>query len=174
MATRLMVPGTSVLIQLNERGRGPGEDVPGFPWTGTVGLRLGQGTTYRCQDNSVYWFHLPITLPVPIDVSGGNPPITLTAVFLLFTADAGVALDSIHVFSSNQQVWKTQDHLGFSGDRSRLVQNVTVFSNLSVQIPAADGAGLLLQSLTVSGLFTFLNEANVTIIGGGCDVSFGG
>lgn len=95
MALQAMwVHGHSATIELNTRGRGPGEDIDGYQWTAVEGLRVGWGVTYRGQDESDYWFHFAI--PTPVINNGVRA--RLRRVMVLFTAETGATLSAVHVW----------------------------------------------------------------------------
>jgi hypothetical protein len=119
----MWVHGNSANIELNNRGRGDREDIGGRDWTAVEGLRLGWGVTYRCQDNSDYWFHFAIPTPVIDD----GVRARLRRVMLLFTAGTGVTLSSVHVWDGVNRVL-SKDGLAIGGSNVSLVNERNSFA----------------------------------------------
>jgi hypothetical protein len=151
----MWVHGHSANIQLNGFGRGPGEDLPGTPWSAVVGLRVGGGAIYRCQDNSQYWFHFAI--PTPVLHNGVRA--RLRRVMTTFTAEPGVTLQSIHLWDGPHQVFK-KDGLGVGGVNTGVIDGVNLFALPDVEVGWGIG---------ISALFNFADAANITLHGAGVD-----
>ena len=156
MALQAMwVHGHSATIELNNLGRGPGEDVGGRPWTAIEGLRVGWGVEYRCQDNSSYWFHFAVPTPVIDD----GVRARLRRVMLLFTAGTGVTLSAVHVWDGPNRVF-TQDGLAIGGTNVSLINGRNSFA-----LPDRE----VLWGIGVSVLFHFADPGNVTLHTAGVD-----
>jgi hypothetical protein len=151
----MWVHGNSADIELNKRGRGPGEDIDGLNWTAVEGLRRGWGVTYRCQDNSDYWFHFAIPTPVIDD----GVRARLRRVMLLFTAGTGVTLSSVYLWDGVNRVF-TKDGLAIGGSNVSLVneRNSFVLPNREVFW----GVGISVQ-------FHFADVGDVTLHTAGVD-----
>lgn len=156
MALQAMwVHGHSATIELNNRGRGPGEDIGGRQWTAVEGLRVGWGVEYRCQDNSDYWFHFAIPTPVIDD----GVRARLRRVMVLFTAGTGVTLSAVHVWDGPNRVF-TQDGLAIGGANLSLIDGRNSFA-----LPNRE----VLWGIGVSVLFHFADPGNVTLHTAGVD-----
>jgi hypothetical protein len=156
MALQAMwVHGHSATIELNTLGRGAGEDIGGRQWTAVEGLRVGWGVQYRCQDNSDYWFHFAIPTPVIDD----GVRARLRRVLVLFTADTGVTLSSVHVWDGPTRVF-TRDGLAIGGANVSLVDDRNSFA-----LPDRE----VLWGIGISTLFHFADPGNVTLHTAGID-----
>lgn len=145
----MWVHGHSAMIELNGLPRGSTEDVLARPGTALLGLRYGWGVVYRCQANSAYWFHFAIPTPVVDDGVRAH----LRRVTVLFTADAGVTLSSVHVWDSDRRVF-AQDGLAAGGVKTSPVNGQNSFALSDVAVQSAIG---------ISVLFRFGAAANVTL-----------
>lgn len=143
------VHGHSANIELNDRGRGPGEDIGGRQWTAIEGLRVGPGVEYRCQDDSAYWFHFAI--PTPVIVDGVRARLRKSLV--LFTAGAGVTLSAVHVWDGPNRVY-TEDSLASGG----LHLHASDLPDREVEF----GVG-------ISVLFRFADAGSITLHAAGID-----
>lgn len=152
----MWVHGNSASIQLNGFGRGPGEDINGLSWTAVEGLRLGWGVQYRCQDNSGYWFHFAI--PTPVILNGVHAH--LRRVMVLFTADPGVTLGSVHVWDGPSRVF-AQDALAIGGANLGLIPGRNSFD-----IPDRS----VNWGIGISMLFNFADPGSVTLHTAGVDL----
>ena len=156
MALQAMwVHGHSATIELNNLGRGSGEDIGGRQWTAIEGLRVGWGVQYRGQDNSDYWFHFAIPTPVIDD----GVRATLRRAMVLFTADTGVTLSSLHLWDGPNRVF-VRDGLAIGGANVSLVDGRNSFA-----LP--DRA--VLWGVGISVLFHFADPGNVTLHTAGVD-----
>ena len=150
MARQAMwVHGHSANIEMNNRRRAEGEDFPGLAWTAVVGLRMGEGVKYRCQDNSDYWFHFAIPTPTIKDDVQPRP----SEAMVLFTTSVGVTLSSLHVWDGPNQVF-TRNGLAIGGANTSLVDGKNKFK-LDVN-KAIWGIG-------ISVLFHFADFGEVTL-----------
>lgn len=152
----MWVHGHSVVMELNRRGRGGGEDINGLQWTAELGLRIGEGVQYRCQDDSDYWFHFPI--PTHAVVNGAR--IRLRRATVLFTADRGVTLSSLHVWDGPNRVF-ARDGLAIGGMRRSSVDEVNSFALTDSEV--FWGIGLSVQ-------FHFGDPGTVTLHAAGIEV----
>jgi len=149
--------GHHAVIEFNNRGRGGGEDVNGVPWTAINGLRVGWGAIFRCQDQSSYWFHFAIPTPVIKD----NVRARFRRAFVLYTADPGVALGSVHVWDGTNRIF-TRDGLAVGGSHPGfpLEENINAFNLPDEQVFFGVG---------ISALFNFADAGNVTLHNAGID-----
>jgi hypothetical protein len=145
----MWVHGNSANIELNNRGRGSGEDIGGRNWTAIEGLRRGWGVEYRCQDNSNYWFHFAIPTPVIDD----GVRARLRQVMLLFTADTGVTLSSVHVWDGPNRVLELNG-LAIGGANLSLIDGRSSFALPNSEVRW--GIGISVQ-------FHFADPGNVTL-----------
>lgn len=149
MAVQSMwVHGHSAVIELNGLPRGSTEDVLGRPGTALIGLRVGWGAVYRCQANSAYWFHFAIPTPSVDDGVRSH----LRRVTVLFSAEPGVTLGSVHVWDGNNRVF-VQDGLSVGGTRATPVNGQNSFALPDVAVQYGMG---------ISVLFRFTSAANIT------------
>lgn len=116
------VHGNMANIELDRYGRSSDEDIGGRQWTAVEGLRRGWGTEYRCQDGSDYWFHFAIPTPVLHD----GVRTRIKRVMVLFTADTGVTLSSIHVWDGPTRVF-TKDGLAIGRTNTSLNNEQNAF-----------------------------------------------
>lgn len=161
MALQAMwVHGNSASIQLNDRGRGEGEDVDGVRWTAVEGLRLGWGVQYRCQAGSSYWFHFPI--PTPVIKDGGRAH--LRRVMILFTSDPGVTLGAVDVWDGPGQPEYTRipaaDNLAIGGPHLTLHDGQNSFALPNNEV---------FWGIGVSVRFDFAVAGGVTLHAAGVD-----
>jgi hypothetical protein len=156
MALQAMwVHGHSANIELNNFGRGPGEDIGGRQWTAVEGFRIGRGVEFRCQDNSDYWFHFAIPTPVIDD----GVRARLRRVMLLFTAGTAVTLSSVHVWDGPTPVF-AQNGLAIGGANLSLIDGRNSFA-----LPNRE----VLWGIGVSVLFHFADPGNVILHTAGVD-----
>ena len=157
MALQAMwVHGNSAQIELNNRGRGPGEDIDGRQWTAVEGLRLGSGVQYRGQDDSDYWFHFEIPTPAVDD----GVRARLRRVGVKFFANQGVTLKAVHVFDSHERVFE-QNGLAIGGDNRGLIDGRNWFA-----LPDRE---VIHGGIGISALFNFADPGNVTLHSAGID-----
>lgn len=155
----MWVHGNMANIQLDRYGRGSGEDIRGFQWTAVEGFRQGNGTEYRCQDGSDYWFHFAI--PTPVMINGTRT--SLAKVMVLFTADTGVTLSSIHAWDGPTRVF-TKDGLAIGGTNPSLNNGQNSFVIEESSRPKVYfGIGVCVK-------FHFADAGNVTLHAAGIDV----
>lgn len=159
--------GHSATIELNKRGRGgvgfdafkggpqPGEDVNGIPWTAQVGLRVGWGVQYCCQDNSYYWFHFAIPTPVIKD----NVRARFRQAMILYTAGNGVTLNAFHVWDGPNRVF-ARDGLVVGGANLSLINEKNSF-----RLPDQE----VFWGVGISVLFYFADRGDVTLHTAGID-----
>jgi hypothetical protein len=156
MALQAMwVHGHSATIELNRLGRGPVEDFDGLQWSSLLGLRVGWGVQYRCQDNSNYWFHFAIPTPVIVD----GVRTRLRRVMVLFTAGPAVSLRSVHVWDGPNRVF-TRDELAIGGANLSLVNDLNSFALPDLEV---------LWGIGISVNFNFADFDNVTLHTAGID-----
>ncbi len=157
MALQAMwVHGHNAFIEFQPRGR-DSQDISGIPWTAPNGLRLGKGVVYRCQDHSSYWFHFAIPTPV---IKDGNRAKFLRA-FVLYLADPGVTLGSVHVWDGANRIFN-RDGLAVGGDHSAapLENDINMFVLPKIEV---------FYGVGISVLFNFTDAASVTLYSAGID-----
>jgi hypothetical protein len=152
--------GHSATIQLNERGRTESENLYGIHWTSLEGLRKPWGVMYRCQDDSEYWFHLPI--PSPVWRDGVRAHLDHTGV--IFRADPGVTLRTIAVFDGGDQIL-IRDHLAIGGVNHTLIEGRNWFGAVGDEREHG-----VLWGIGVSVKFHFADPGNVILQAAGVDV----
>ncbi|MCA1991727.1 MAG: hypothetical protein LDL41_06735, partial [Coleofasciculus sp. S288] len=130
-------------------------DIGGRQWTAIEGLRVGWGVEYRCQDNSNYWFHFAIPTPVIDD----GEPANLRRATVLFTADTGVTLSSLHVWDGWERVFN-RDGLAIGGANVTPVDGRNSFSLPDRRVSWGVG---------ISVLFHFADPGNVTLHAAGVE-----
>jgi len=156
MALQAMwVHGNSATIELNNRDRGPGEDINGLVWTAVVGWRQGWGVSYRCQDNSDYWFHFAV--PTPVINNGVRA--RLRRAMVLFRTNPGVTLSSMHVWDGAERVFN-KDGLAIGGTNSSLIDGRNSFA-----LPDRE----VLWGIGISVQFRFADPGNVVLHSAGVD-----
>lgn len=144
----MWVHGHSATIEVHRVGRGPAEDVNGVPWTSVIGLRLGWGVVYRGERND-YWVHFAVPTPAVTD----GVRARLRRVMLLFTADAGVTLEAVHVWDGPDRAF-TRDGLSVGGENVSLADGRNAFA-----IPGHD----VRWGIGVSAMFHFADAGDVTL-----------
>jgi hypothetical protein len=157
----LWVHGNTATIELNRRGRGISENIigidvflRGIEWTAQLG-QCWDGARYRCQENSDYWFHLPV--PTLAIVNGTRARLRRATV--LFTADSGVFLSALHVWDGPNRVF-ARDGLSSGGERLSPVDHWNSFA-----LPDAEvffGIGISVQ-------FHFVPRAHIIVVAAGID-----
>jgi hypothetical protein len=147
--------GHGANIELNDRGRGPGDDIGGREWTAVEGLRVGSGVEYRCQDDSDYWFHFAIPTPVIKD----DVRMRLRRAMVLFTAGTGVTLSALHVWDGPNRVF-VRDGMGIGGSNVSLADDRNAFA-----LPDRE----VLWGIGISVLFHFADPGSVTLHTAGVD-----
>lgn len=156
MALQAMwVHGHSASIELNNRGRGSGEDIGGRQWTALQGLRVGWGVEYRGQDDSDYWFHFPI----PTAVIDDGVRARFRRVMVLYTAGRGVTMSAVHVWDGPNRIY-TRDGLAIGGENKSLVDGRNSFALPNQEV---------LWGVGVSVLFHFADPGSVTLHTAGVD-----
>lgn len=153
----LWVHGHSANIEVHRVGRGVAEDVNGVPWTSVIGMRLGWGVVYRGVDNH-YWFQLAVPTPAVEDGARAR----LRRVMVLFSADEGVTMESVHLWDGPDQAF-ARDGLALTGEHVTLVDGETSF--------AASGHEVR-YGLGVSVMFRFEGAGNVTLHAAGVELEY--
>lgn len=152
----MWVHGHSANIELNNRGRGPGEDIDGIGWSAVEGLRISEGVRYRCQENSDYWFHFAI--PTPVLFGGGRAK--LRRVMVLFTADEAAQLEWLRVFDGPNPVFDRHD-INVSGPNLDLIDGRNAFY--------IENSREVRWGIGVSVMFHFVDTGNVILHSAGVD-----
>jgi hypothetical protein len=88
-------------------------NVDGIAWTDVVGLRQGQGASFRGEAGRANWFHVPIPTPVIVD----DRRVRLTQIWLMFQCgtkpSAGAASQEANI--TNIHVWDGPNRIALFG-----------------------------------------------------------
>lgn len=164
--TAIWVPGVAARMQPNSMNRG-GMNVNGVPWTDILGLPDSTQSsspapgcvTYRCQMNSTYTFHFPISTPVIVN----NNRATFIRAMACFKTPNGGFLQRFQVFDGSREAL-IRDNLNVTGDfpadPHSLHDGRTRFA--MVNDPVLFGVDIALT-------FRFGAEAEVILYGAGID-----
>jgi len=85
--------------------------------------RKGWGTTFWGKENTVNWFHIPLSVPSLLD--GSRPK--LTKVFFYFHNTTRSPITTVHIYDG-PKVIKTFDNLRLSGDHARALDRSNTFT----------------------------------------------
>ena len=76
------------------------ENLPDTSWTDVIGLRQGQGATFRGKGGHDGWFHLP--LPAPSTLFDAQ--VAVVWVEVEFAIEGEAHADALHVWNSTERV----------------------------------------------------------------------
>ncbi len=117
---------------------------PEYPQLIDETSRKGWGTTFWGKEDTVNWFHIPLSVPNLID--GGR--MKLTKVFFYFHNTSRSPINAVHVYDGPKLI-KAYNNLHLAGDHARVLDRSNSFSidpvevvfglglSVSVQFPAA-------------------------------------
>jgi hypothetical protein len=115
MTSNYFIHGNAVTVAERPGGGNFGsagdlENIFGIAWTDIVGLRSGPGTSFRGKGGKFIWFHIPFPTPVVVN----DRPSDMSRLEVLFDIDGNAAVDSVHMWTSDNQRWFVRDNLGLT------------------------------------------------------------
>ncbi len=98
--------------------------------------RKGWGATFWGKENTVNWFHIPLSVPNILD--GGRPKLTKT--FFYFQNTSRSPVTAVHIYDG-PKIIRAYDNLRLVGDHTRALSRANSFQ-VDPAIEVAFGLGL--------------------------------
>ncbi|MEO7427209.1 MAG: DUF6623 family protein [Fibrobacteria bacterium] len=141
-AAKTMTPKATVCVHGNIVN-------PEYPENIDEVSRKGWGTTFWGKEDTVNWFHIPLSVPNFLD--GGRPK--LTRIFLFFHNTSRSIINALHIYDGPKLV-KAFDSLRLAGDHARALHRANTFT---IETPSEINFGL---GLSVSVQFSASTDSS--------------
>jgi hypothetical protein len=146
----------------NINSPGPLNSVGSIPWTDVLGLPQGPGRSYRGKEGQHVWFHAAVPTPVLTQ----SVRTELQDVFVLFRADAGCSLESVHVFDGPDRIAPMD---GFNSQGDHLRSTIPGQNAFAPREPDGIALHVMRFGLGISMLIRFDREASILFASAGAN-----